>query len=96
MVKWQIQVGFFIELEKYARESFHCFHPKVLDTSTIPFSSQLLTSEQIENTLHVVNANASLGAGCNFLCLSIVKFISLVKISYLSQKASGKKPVTKQ
>jgi hypothetical protein len=90
MVKWQIQVGFFIELEKYARESFHCFHPKVLDTSTIPFPSQLLTSEQIENTLHVVNATASLGAGCNFLHLSIEKFISLVKISYLSQKASGK------
>jgi hypothetical protein len=96
MVKWQIRVGFFIELEKYAGESFHCFHPKILDTSTIPYPSRLLTSEQIENTLHVVNANASLGAGRNFLCLSIGKFISLVKFSYLSQKASGKKSVTQQ
>ncbi len=39
ILKWQIQIDFFIELEKYAGESFHCFHPKVLDTSTIPFPS---------------------------------------------------------
>ncbi len=37
-----------------------------------------------------MNATASLGAGCNFLCLSIGKFISLDKTSYLSQKAGGK------
>lgn len=90
LVKWQLGVGFFIELEKCAVESFHCFHAKVLDPSSIPFPARLLTIEQVQTTLDVVNATSNNGAGRNYLRLSIGKFVSLVKIAYLSQKANGK------
>jgi len=59
MVKWEVQVGFYIQLEKSAGQSYHCFHPKVLDSSSIPFPTLLPTMEKIENTLHVVNASAN-------------------------------------
>ena len=90
LVKWQLGVGFFIELDKCAGESFHCFHAKVLDPSSISFPARLLTIEQVQNTLDVVNATSNNGAGRNYLRLSIGKFVSLVKIAYLSQKANGK------
>jgi len=90
MVKCEVQLGFYIQLEKSAGQSYHLFHPKVLDSSSIPFPTQLLTMEQIENTLHVVNASDNKGTGRNYLRLSIGKYISLIKISYLSQKACGK------
>jgi hypothetical protein len=73
-------VGFFIELEKCAGESFHCFHAKVLDPSSIPFPARLLTIEQVQNTLDVLNATSNNGVGRNYLRLSIGKFVSLVKI----------------
>ena len=90
MVKWEIQVGFYIHLEKSAGESYHYFHPKVLDSSAIPFPTRLLTLEQVENTLNVVNASANKGTGRNYLRSLMVKYISLIKISYMSQKACGK------
>ena len=82
--------SFFIELEKCAGEFFHCFHPKILDPSCIPFPARLLTIEQVQNFLHVVNTTANNRAGRNYLCLSIDKLVSLVKIAYLSHKANGK------
>jgi hypothetical protein len=81
LVKWHLQIGFYIELEKSANESFHCFHPKVLDPTFMPFPSRLLSIEQVENTLHVMNSTCDNGAGCNYLHLSIGKFSNLVKIS---------------
>ncbi len=89
-MKWQLGVGFFIELEKCAGESLHCFHAKVLDPSSISFPARLLTIEQVQNTLDVVNATSNNGAGRNYLRLSIDKLVSLVKIAYLTQKANVK------
>jgi hypothetical protein len=85
-----VDVGFYIELGKAAGESFHFFHPKVLDPLSIPFQTRLLSIEKIKNTLLVVNSTSNNGGGYNFLWLSTGKFISLVKISYLSQKTNGK------
>jgi hypothetical protein len=81
LVKWQLGVGFFIELEKCVGESFHCVHAKVLDPSSIPFPARLLTIEQVQNMFHVVNATSNNGAGRNYLRLSIDKFVSLCQDS---------------
>jgi hypothetical protein len=56
----------------------------------MPFSSRLLSIEQVEKTLHVMNSTYNNGAGHNYLCLLIGKFVNLVKISYMSQNANGK------
>ncbi len=37
MVKWNIQVGFYIHLEKSAGESYHCFHPRYWTLPIFPF-----------------------------------------------------------
>jgi hypothetical protein len=84
----------YIRLGKSAEESFHCIDPKVLDPPCILFPAQLLTLEHVENTLQVVNATSNNGAGCVFLCLSLREFVSLVKFSYISQKASCKNQST--
>jgi hypothetical protein len=68
---------------------YHHFHLKVFDTTSIPFPTQLLTSQQREETMHVINATCSNASGRNFMKGKMGKFINTIKIIYLGNKTFG-------
>jgi hypothetical protein len=49
----------------------------------------LLTSDQIDNIVHVVKATSNNGCGCNFIHSKFGKFINLMKVAYLCRKGNG-------
>jgi hypothetical protein len=90
LVKWDLLNGFYVELGQQSGHPYHHSHPKVFDPTSIPFSTCLLTSQQREETMHVVNAACSNASGRNFMKEKMSKFIDTIKIIYLSNKTSGK------
>ncbi len=53
MIKWDLH-GFYINLQQKADNPYHTLHSKVLDPSSIPLPTRLLTSNKIKETLHFV------------------------------------------
>jgi hypothetical protein len=49
----------------------------------------LLTSDEIDNIVHVVKATSNNGSGCNFIHGKFGKFSSLMKAAYLCRRESG-------
>ncbi len=54
---------------------------------TVP--THLLTSDQINNIVHVVNATSNNGCARNYIHRKFGKFISLVKAAYLCRRENG-------
>jgi hypothetical protein len=49
----------------------------------------LLTSDQVDNIVHVVNATSNNGCACNNIHGKFGKFISLMKAAYLWRRENG-------
>ncbi len=78
-MKWDINVAFYIELKQQSGHAFHVSHTKIIDPSLVALPTRLLTSDEIDNIVHIVNATSNNGSGCNFVHGKFGKFISLMK-----------------
>jgi hypothetical protein len=88
MVKWDID-GFYIDLHRNAGHPYHTYHSKILDPNSIPLPTQFLTSNQIEDALHVIKATSNNGSARNYLSEKFDHFVNLSKISYLKSQENG-------
>ena len=84
-IKWDVH-GFYVELERNSGYPVHCNHPRVAESSLLPFPTRYLTSDDIESTKSVVEATSNKAAGRNFLTRGIGRFINSIKIAYLTDK----------
>ena len=50
---------------------------------------RLLTSDEIDNIVHVVNATSKNGCAHNYIHCKFDKFISLLKAAYLCRRENG-------
>jgi hypothetical protein len=66
-LKWVINICFYIELTQKSDCPFHNSHPRFIEPRTVPIPTCLLTSDQIDIIVHVVNATSNNGAACNYL-----------------------------
>ena len=89
MVKWDINVCFYIDLRQQNGCSYHSSHPKLLNSTSIPLPTRLLTSDQMEEALHVVNATSNNGCARNYLHGKFGKFVNIIKIAYLCRRENG-------
>ncbi len=90
VVKWDINVCFYIELLKQqSGHVFHVSHTKFIDPNLVAVPTRLLTSDQIDNIVHVVNATSNNGCARNYIHGKFGKFISLMKAAYLCRKENG-------
>jgi hypothetical protein len=67
----------------------HVSHTKFIDPNLVAVPTQLLTSDQIQNIVHVVNATSNNGCARNYIHGKFGKFISLVKAAYLCRRENG-------
>jgi hypothetical protein len=88
-VKWDINVCFYIELKQRSGHAFHVSHTKLIDPNLVAVPTHLLTSDQIDNIVHVVNATSNNGCACNYIHGKFGKFISLMKVAYLCRRENG-------
>ena len=89
MVKWDTGLCFYIELQQRSGHPYHSSHLKLLSDTSIPLPTRLLTSDQVEETLHVINATSNNGAARNYLHGKFGKFVNLIKIAYLQRRETG-------
>ena len=88
-VKWVLDGYFYIELRQRSGCSLHSSHARFIDPQTVPVPTRLLTSDQIENIAHVVNATSNNATGRNLLHTKFGKFINSMKAAYLCRKHNG-------
>jgi hypothetical protein len=88
IVKWDINVAFYIELKQQSGHACHVSHTKIIDPSLVALPSRLLTSDEIDN-VHVVKETSNNGSGRNFIHGKFGKFISLMKAVYLYRRENG-------
>jgi len=55
----------------------------------VALPTRLLTFDEIDNIVHIVNATSNNGSGCNFIHGKFGKFISLMKVAYLCRRGNG-------
>ena len=67
MVKWDTGVCFYIDLRQRQGHPYHSSHLKLLSDTTIPLPTRLLTSDQVEETLDVINATSNNGPGIFYM-----------------------------
>jgi hypothetical protein len=67
----------------------HNSHPRFIDPNNIPLPTCLLTSNQIDDIVHVVNATSNKGTTHNYLHGTFGKFINLMKADCLCRKYNG-------
>jgi hypothetical protein len=89
IVKWDINVAFYIELKQQSGHAFHVSHTKMIDPGLVALPTRLLTSDEIDNIVHIVNATSNNGSGCNFIHGKFGKFISLMKAAFLCRRENG-------
>ncbi len=89
IVKWDINVCFYIELKQRSGHQFHFSHTKFIHMNLVSVPMHLLTSDQIDNIVHIVNATSNNGCAHNFIHGKFGKFISLVKAVYLCRRENG-------
>jgi hypothetical protein len=80
---------FYIELQQRSGHPYHSSHLKLLSDTSIPLPTRLLTSDQVEETLDVINATSNNGAARNYLHGKFGKFVNLIKIAYLQRRETG-------
>ncbi len=83
VVKWDIYVCFYIELKQQSGHAFHFSHTEFIDPNLVAVPTRLLTSDQIDNIVHIVNATSNNGCARNYIHSKFGKFISLMKAAYL-------------
>ncbi len=90
MVKWDLH-GFYIDLQQKAGNHYpyHTSHPKVLDPSSIPLLTHLLTSDKIEDALNFVKSTSNNVSALNYLHGKFNKFVNIIKIAYLHRRENG-------
>ena len=88
-MKWSIDVCFFIDFRQCSGCPDHQSHPRFIDPTTVSLPTCLLTSDQINNIVHVVNATSNNGTARNYLHGKFGKFINLMKSAYLCRRANG-------
>jgi hypothetical protein len=88
-LKWVVNVCFYIELRQKSGCPFHNSHHRFIEPQNVPIPTRLLTSDQIDNIVHVVNATSNNGAARNYLHGKFGKFINLMKAAYLCRRESG-------
>ncbi len=86
IVKWDINVCFYIELKQQSGHAFHISHTKIIDPNLVALPTRLLTFDEIDNIVHIVNATSNIGSACNFIHGKFGKFISLMKVAYLCRR----------
>ncbi len=89
IVKWDINVCFYIELKQQSGHAFHVSHTKFIDPNLVAVPMGLLTSDQIDNIVHVVNATSNNGCAHNYIHGKFGKFNSLMKLAYLCRRENG-------
>ena len=89
VVKWDINVCFYIEIKQQSGHAFHVSHTKIIYPSLVVLPMRLLTSDEIDNIVHVVNATSNNGCGRIFIHGKFGKFISLMKAAYLCRRENG-------
>ncbi len=90
IMKWDMLLGFYVELKHKAGHAIHSSHPKLIDVTYLPLSTHLLTPHQIEDALHVVNSTSNNGSARNYLHGRFGKFVNLINVAYLGRKAKWK------
>jgi hypothetical protein len=68
---------------------FHNSHPRFIEPQIVPIPTRLLTLDQIDNIVQVVNATSNNGAAHNYLHGKFGKFINLMKAAYLCMRENG-------
>jgi hypothetical protein len=89
IVKWDINVCFYIELKQQSGHAFHLSHTKFIHPDLVAVPTRLLTSDQIDNIVHVVSATSNNGCARNYIHGKFGKIISLMKVSYLCRRETG-------
>ncbi len=89
IVKWVINVCFYIELKQRSGHAFHFSHTKFIHPNMVALPTHLLISDQIDNIVHVVNATLNNGCARNYIHGKFGKFISLLKTAYLCRRENG-------
>jgi hypothetical protein len=89
VVKWDINVCFYIELKQRSGHAFLVSHTKFIDPNLVAVPTHLLTSDQIHKIVHVVNATSNNGCACNYIHGKFGRFISLMKAAYLCRRENG-------
>ncbi len=89
VVKWDINVCFYIEIKQRSGHAFHVSHTKSIDPNSVAVQTRLLTSDQIDNIVHIVNATSNNGCARNYIHGKFSKFISLMKVAYLCRRENG-------
>ncbi len=80
-MKWDINVSFYIELKQQSGHAFHVSNRKIIDSSLVALPTRLLTSDEIDNIVHVVMATSNNGSGRNFIHGKFGKIISQMKVA---------------
>ncbi len=86
VVNWDINVCFYIELNQQSGHVFHVSHTKFIDPNSVAVPMHLLTSDQIDNIVHVVNATSNNGCARSYIHGEFGKSISLMKAAYLCRR----------
>jgi hypothetical protein len=89
IVKWDINVAFYIQMKQRSGHAFHVSHTKIIDPSLVALPMHLPTSDEIDNIVHVVKATSINGSGRNYIHGKFGKFISLMKAAYLCRRENG-------
>jgi hypothetical protein len=89
IVKWDINVCFYIELKQQSGHAFHFSHTTFIHPNSVALPMRLLTSDQIDNIVHIVNAPLNSGCARNYIHGKFGKFISLMKAAYLCRRENG-------
>ncbi len=88
IVKWDINVAFYIELKQQSGHAFHVSHTKIIGPSLVALPTRLL-SDEIDNIVHIVKATSNNASGRNFIHGKFGKLSSLMKVAYLCRRENG-------
>jgi hypothetical protein len=88
-VKWDMNVCFYIELKQQSGHAFHVSHTKFIHPNLVAVPTRLLTSDQIDYIVHIVNATSNNECARNYIHGKFGKFISLMKAAYLCRRENG-------
>ncbi len=92
-IKWD-EYGFYVNLKNRSGNPIHEHHPKEFDPSVIPISTRLLTDEQKQDTVHVMNSSSSKAAGRNYFFSKFGILLDSLKAAYLKNKSQMKQSVS--
>jgi hypothetical protein len=78
------QHGYYVNLERRAGEATHSGHPCPINPKLLSHPTRLMSKEEKRDARHAMDAQSSKAAGRNFIFGKFGKYISNIKIAYLS------------